>query len=232
MSPALTLEGKRLLVTGATGGLGLPVVRGLVREGALVAAAVRDLEAFALTRVREAWGEAVQGVAIQGDWTKAAREAAGAFAEGVIDSVVVLTGGFESTGAFADTPLDQLRRMIDANLLTAASAIHAALPFMAPGGSIVLTGAQRGESLAQGALSYAVAKAAVHAFARGLARETAERGIRVNAILPSTIDTAANRIAMPGADVARWTTPDAIARVIVFLLSDDSRGTTGALIPV
>lgn len=80
--------------------------------------------------------------------------------------------------------------------------------------------------------AYAVAKVGVHALVRVLALENQAAGVRFNAVLPGTIDTPANRAAMPDADHSRWTSPAAIARVMAFLLSADSRPTTGALVPV
>jgi NAD(P)-dependent dehydrogenase (short-subunit alcohol dehydrogenase family) len=81
-------------------------------------------------------------------------------------------------------------------------------------------------------VAYAVAKEAVHALVRVLALENQDRGLRFNAVLPGTIDTGANRAAMPGADRQRWTSPEAIARTIAFLLSPRSAPVTGALVPV
>ena len=81
-------------------------------------------------------------------------------------------------------------------------------------------------------VGYAVAKSALHALVRVLALENRERGVRFNAVLPGTIDTPANRAAMPDADRSAWTAPEEIARTIAFLLSPESRPVTGALLPV
>jgi NAD(P)-dependent dehydrogenase (short-subunit alcohol dehydrogenase family) len=80
--------------------------------------------------------------------------------------------------------------------------------------------------------AYAVAKQALHALVRVLAQENRTKGVRVNAVLPGTIDTPANRDAMQSADKSGWTSPERIAEVVVFLLSSDSAATTGALVPV
>lgn len=225
------LAGKKILVTGATGGLGIPVVRTLVREGAIVAALVRDVEAFGRTRVREAWGEAVHGFLIaESNWPRAVADASAMF--GRFDGLAILAGGYESTGPFASSSLDQLRRMLDANLHTAAGAIHAALPHLAGPSSVVVTGARLGETLDGGALSYSVSKAALHALVQGLAKELAATRVRVNAVLPGIIDTPMNRASMPKANTSGWTKPEAIADTIAFLLADKSQATTGALIPV
>jgi NAD(P)-dependent dehydrogenase (short-subunit alcohol dehydrogenase family) len=97
---------------------------------------------------------------------------------------------------------------------------------------VVAVGSRAAETGGAGMAAYAVSKVAVHALVRVLALENAERGVRFNAVLPGTIDTPANRRAMPGADRSKWTSPEAIARVMAFLLSPDSVPTTGALVPV
>jgi NAD(P)-dependent dehydrogenase (short-subunit alcohol dehydrogenase family) len=97
---------------------------------------------------------------------------------------------------------------------------------------LLLVGSGGGAGGPPGPPAYAVSKAGVVALARVLALENKQTGIRVNCVLPGTIDTAANRSAMPKADKAAWTAPAAIARVIVFLLSDASAPVTGAVVPV
>jgi NAD(P)-dependent dehydrogenase (short-subunit alcohol dehydrogenase family) len=93
-------------------------------------------------------------------------------------------------------------------------------------------GSRAGEQASPGAVAYAVSKAALHALVVNLAAEIAGRGITVNAVLPGVIDTAANHTAMPGADFSKWVTPESIAETLVWLASDASSDTSGALIPV
>ena len=114
------------------------------------------------------------------------------------------------------------------------SAARAVLPQLLAtgGGSVVSVGARIAFEGGAGAAAYAVSKVAVHALVRVLALENAATGVRFNAVLPGTIDTPANRRAMPDADRSRWTSPEAIARVMAFLLSPVSAPTTGALVPV
>jgi NAD(P)-dependent dehydrogenase (short-subunit alcohol dehydrogenase family) len=81
-------------------------------------------------------------------------------------------------------------------------------------------------------VAYAVSKAALHALVVNLAVEVADRGITVNAVLPGVIDTAANRVAMPGADFSKWVAPESIAETLMWLASDAAGDTSGALIPV
>jgi NAD(P)-dependent dehydrogenase (short-subunit alcohol dehydrogenase family) len=123
--------------------------------------------------------------------------------------------------------------MLGTNLGTVAHVCRAALAHLRKqGGSVVAVGARAAETGGSGMAAYAVSKAAVHALVRVLALENAGLGVRFNAVLPGTMDTPANRRAMPDADRSRWTSPEAVARAIAFLLSPESAATTGALVPV
>ena len=110
----------------------------------------------------------------------------------------------------------------------------AALPHLvaAGGGSVVCVSSRAAVAPFAGAVGYVTAKAAVLAFANTVAVEYRAKGVRCNTVLPSVIDTPANRTAQPTADTSRWVTPGEIARVIHFLASDDSGATSGASIPV
>jgi NAD(P)-dependent dehydrogenase (short-subunit alcohol dehydrogenase family) len=112
--------------------------------------------------------------------------------------------------------------------------VQAAVPRMirAGGGSVVCTGTRAALQPFRGAAGYVASKAAVIAFANAVAVEYKDDGVRCNTILPSVIDTPANRAAMPDADHDRWVKPAEIAGVISFLLSADSAPTSGAAIPV
>ena len=120
------------------------------------------------------------------------------------------------------------------NLKTALNASRAALPyFLASGvGRIVNVGAQAANRAGEGMGPYAASKAAVHRLTESLAEELKLKNVTVNAVLPSTIDTALNRKEMPNADFTRWVAPDDLAAVMLFLASDAARAVTGALIPV
>src|SRR5262249_6398369 len=119
---------------------------------------------------------------------------------------------------------------------TARHALRALLPAMveARAGSVVVVGSRVVERpwTSAGAAAYAASKAAVVTLAQTVAAEVLKDGVRVNAVLPSTLDTAANRRAMPKADPATWVTTESLAKVIAFLLSDDARDISGAAIPV
>jgi NAD(P)-dependent dehydrogenase (short-subunit alcohol dehydrogenase family) len=126
--------------------------------------------------------------------------------------------------------------MLRANADTAYVSLHALLPAMvaAKEGSIVLVGSRAGVQpwTSAGAAAYAASKAAVIALSQAVAQEVLESGVRVNVILPSTMDTPANRKSMPKADPSKWVTTDSVAEVIAFLFSDASRDVSGAAIPV
>jgi NAD(P)-dependent dehydrogenase (short-subunit alcohol dehydrogenase family) len=124
--------------------------------------------------------------------------------------------------------------MYGMNLRTAVSAARAALPHL-PGdgtGRIVNIGAMAAAKAATGMGAYTAAKAGVARLTEALAEELKDRGVTVNAVLPSIIDTPANRADMPQADFSRWVTPAQVAEVVVFLVSARAAGITGACIPV
>ena len=147
--------------------------------------------------------------------------------------MALVAGAWRGGARFEDAPAGEWSAMLGQNLDTAAHVCRAALPHLVEqGGSIVAVGSHAAVTGGAGMAAYAVAKSALHALVRVLALENRDRGVRVNAVLPGTIDTPANRAAMPAADRSAWTPPAAIARTIAFLLSPDSAPVTGALVPV
>jgi NAD(P)-dependent dehydrogenase (short-subunit alcohol dehydrogenase family) len=228
------LEGT-VVVTGGTGALGQAVVAELLGTGARVVstwihAAERD-------RISAELGdhgllELVEADLLEEGGPDAAIEAAASHPP--LAALVNLAGGFAAGGRCHECPPDELERMFRLNVLTAFYACRAALPPMIEqgGGSIVCVGAKSALDPFAGAPGYVVAKDAVIALVRDLAVEYRDDGIRANAILPSVIDTSANREQMPNADHSKWVPPVQIARVIRFLCSPDSAPTSGAAIPV
>ncbi len=152
---------------------------------------------------------------------------------GRIDALVNVAGGF-AWERVADGSLETWDRMYAMNLRSAVAAAKAALPYLSGDGRgrIVNVGALAALKSAAGMGAYAAAKAGVMRFTEALADELKERGITVNAVLPSIIDTPTNRADMPDAPHDHWVTPAALARVIAFLLSDDAAPITGACLPV
>ena len=165
--------------------------------------------------------------------TRAARWTRSSAHFGGLDGLVNTAGGFRyetiETGS-----VESWDRLYAINVRTALLASQAALPHLVArgGGRIVFVGANAAGHAGLGMGAYAAAKSGVARLTEALAEEFKDRGITVNAVLPSILDTPANRADMPKADPARWVTPAALAQVIVFLLSDASAPITGALIPV
>lgn len=228
------LEGT-VLVTGGTGALGEAVVGELLASGARVVSTwiVPDER----DRVEQQLGSHELLELCQADLTTAEGASAAVRAAGghpPLAALVNLVGGYAGGGPLHEAPDGELERMLEMNLLTAHRATRAALPAMIDqgGGSIVCVGAKAGLQPFKGAPAYSVAKAAVVALVRALAVDYRDDGIRANAVLPSVIDTPANREQMPNADHSKWVPPVQIARVIRFLCTADSAPTSGALIPV
>jgi NAD(P)-dependent dehydrogenase (short-subunit alcohol dehydrogenase family) len=151
---------------------------------------------------------------------------------GQLDALVNIAGGF-AFEAVADGDGSVWQRMQKQNVLTALNASRAAIPHLArsSSGRIVNVGAMGALHAGAGMGPYAASKAGVHRLTEALATEWKGK-ITVNAVLPSTIDTAANRASMPKAEFDKWVTPQELAEVILFLASDAASGITGALIPV
>jgi NAD(P)-dependent dehydrogenase (short-subunit alcohol dehydrogenase family) len=146
---------------------------------------------------------------------------------------VHLAGGYAAK-PIADTTRSDLDRQLQLNLVTAFLCCREAVKAMrkSGGGRIVNVSARVAEVPVAGSIAYSVSKAGVAALTRSLAVETRADGILVNAVLPSIIDTPANRAAMPKADVGKWPKPDELARAILWLASPENRLTSGALVPV
>ena len=228
------LEGS-IVVTGGTGALGSAVVTELLSSGARVVAtwvvgSERDRIETELGELGQL--ELVEADLLSEDGADAAIEAA--MAAPPLAAVVNLVGGYAAGGRVHEAPPDEFERMLQLNVMTAYRTSRAALPAMLEGGggSIVCVGAKAAVEPFSGASGYITAKEAVIEFARALAVEYRDDGVRANAVLPSVIDTPANRAQMPDADHSKWVPPAEIARVIRFLCSADSAPISGASIPV
>ena len=224
------LEHKVVAVTGGLGALGQAVVRALRAAGARVAV---------LDRMKSSEDAKDPDVFVQGgvdlaDGAQADAALERAAAElGGLDALVNIAGTFrwETLEQGSAETWDFLYRV---NVRTAVSASKAALPHLKTrgGGRIVNIGAGAAAKAGAGMGPYAASKSAVARLTESLAEELKDQGVNVNAVLPSIIDTAQNREDMPKADFSRWVAPEALADVIVFLLSPAARAVTGALIPV
>jgi len=225
--------GRSALVTGGTGGLGSAVTRAFLDTGWRVVVPVYD------EAERDRVGAHEQLVLEAADLFDADSAAAvTAIAAGDEDAplraVVNLVGGFAMGERVHATPIADFEAQLRLNLRPTYLVCQAALPHLqaAGGGAIVCVSSRAALRPFPGAAGYIVAKAAVLAFVDALAEEYRADGIRVNAILPSVIDTPANRRAMPDADHGRWVSPEQIASVVRFLCDDGAEVVSGAHVPV
>lgn len=226
------LNGKVVAITGGFGQLGVAMVQGALAAGAKVAALDRAPAPAAAVNLGDAL--VLGGLDLAEPDVAASALDAVARKFGGLDALVNIAGTFrweELEQGSVDT-WDFLYRV---NLRSAVSTSRAALPHLARrgGGRIINIGAGAAAAKAAAGMgAYTASKAGVAKLTEALAAEVKDRGITVNAILPSTIDTPANRADMPKADFSRWVAPKSIANTIVFLLSDGASDITGALIPV
>ena len=221
---------KIALVTGANGGLGIHVTKALLDAGFLVAGLAPRIRqqdfnhpnfsaiAGTLNSLDEA-KHAVQTVVSQ---------------LGKIDLLVHTVGGFAGGQTIAETDDATWQRMFDMNVNSTFHVLRAVIPHMrlARSGRIVAIGSRAAESPGAKVGAYSASKVAVVSLIKTVAIENKDLGITANVILPGTIDTPANRTAMPGADVSAWVKPESIASLILWLAGDAGKDVTGAAIPV
>lgn len=216
-----------ILITGASGGLGSAVVEAFLATGATVygvalawsagnphhSARFHKIEADVNTD--EGCDTAVQSAL-------------------PIDALIHLVGGYAGGRSVTDTDDATFDRMINLNLRAAFRMMRAALPGMqaAGKGRVVVIGSKAGSEAVAGSAAYNASKAAVESLVRTAALEMKRSGVTVNLVAPSIIDTPANRAAMPSADPARWVKPESIARLLVWLASDEAADVSGAVIPI
>ena len=225
----MSLEGKRIAITGAFGSLGAAVVQAALAAGARAAAIDRADAPPAGVDLGAA--QRIGGVDLaDADQAKTAIDKAAA-AMGGLDALVNIAGTFRFE-TLADGGPDTWDFLYRVNLRTAVAASKAALSHLPDGGRIVNIGAAAALKAGAGMGAYTASKSGVMRFTESLAEELKPRGITVNAVLPSIIDTPPNRRDMPKADFGKWVKPSQLAGVIAFLLSDGASAITGALIPV
>ena len=216
------------VITGASGVLGRAIADAALARGDAVAAI--DFGPIAREDGHDWLG--LGGVDLTDP--AAARAAMDAVTErfGRMDNLLNAVGGF--VWQMTDGPLESWDRMQRMNLTTVLNACRAALPHLtqSTAGRIVNVGALGALQAGAGMGAYAASKAGVHKLTEALAEETKASALTVNAVLPSIIDTPANRADMPDADVSTWVQPAELAAVILFLASDAASAVTGALVPV
>jgi NAD(P)-dependent dehydrogenase (short-subunit alcohol dehydrogenase family) len=228
------MDGKVIVVTGASGALGKVVVERAIAKGARVAAIDHtstpqaaggpdrlEIGSVDLSDAAQA-GKAIEAVAAH---------------FGSLDVLINVAGGFAfeavADGYSQASPNQNWEKMHRLNLLTALNASRSAIPHLiqSSAGRIVNIGAIGALAAGAGMGPYAASKAGVHRLTETLAAELKGK-VTVNAVLPSTIDTPANRASMPNADYRKWVTAEELASVILFLAGNEASAVTGALLPV
>lgn len=226
----MTLQDKVVLITGAKGGLGTYVTKAFLEIGAQVVGVSRSIKDSDFPNSRFA---AVAAELSSGD-------AARAVADGVvsrfgrIDALVHLLGAFAGGHRVDETDDATLDQMFNLNFRSTFHILRAVIPHMrAQGsGSILAIGTRAALDPTPGIGVYAASKAALVTLMRTVAAENKDSGISANVVLPVTMDTAANRAAMPGADYSKWIQPDQVADLLTHLASARASQVTGAVIPI
>jgi NAD(P)-dependent dehydrogenase (short-subunit alcohol dehydrogenase family) len=237
MANTYDLAERVVLITGASGGLGSAVVRAFVAAGATVEAVGRRAQPN--ERLRAELGPAADRFSTR--TTDVLDEGAvSALMDGIarergrLDVALNLVGGFTAGQPVTELAYETWQHMLDLNLRTTfLVSKYAARPMVQQGrGRIVNISSRAAFSGQRNAAAYAVAKSAVITLTEAQAEELRETGVTVNAVVPSFIDTPANRAGMPNATFDHWPKPDEVARVLLFLASDDAGLISGAAIPV
>jgi NAD(P)-dependent dehydrogenase (short-subunit alcohol dehydrogenase family) len=233
----MRFKGKVVLVAGGTGGLGRAVSLAFLEEGAKVVVTYRQQKEFgALKSEAGANGSAIEGHGVDvTDETAVRQLLANVLAEhGRLDALVNAVGAYAGGVNLWDLETKVFDQMLALNLRSGYALLRAAIPAMLKQkhGAIVNVASKAALDHGAGAAAYAASKAAAVALMDSLAAEVKGTGVRVNSILPSIIDTEANRKAIAGADFRKWPKPEEIARVILFLCSDDAKVIHGAAVPV
>jgi NAD(P)-dependent dehydrogenase (short-subunit alcohol dehydrogenase family) len=230
----MKLDGKVAMITGAAGTLGRATAAAFAAAGAKLV--LLDLDARALEAAYGAAGEARLYLAADlGDGAKVAAAADQARARfGRIDALCNIAGGFHMGEPVHETKDEVWRLMLELNAGSILRTARAVVPGMIAQGAGKIVNVAAMGGLAGGASmgAYAASKSAVIRLTESMALELRDKGINVNCVLPSTIDTGPNRAGMPNADFTRWVAPAALADVILFLASDAARAINGAAVPV
>jgi NAD(P)-dependent dehydrogenase (short-subunit alcohol dehydrogenase family) len=225
-------SGKAVLIAGGTGGLGRAVALAFLNEEATVTVTYRKQEEFAAMpqdpRLEGFQADVTDENAVRGLTENIIGR------HGKLDALVNTVGGYSGGTKFWEADAGTLSRMLAANLQSGYTLCRVIVPIMLKQkhGSIINIAAKAGADPSPAAGAYSASKAAAIAMMASLAADLKGSGVRVNSVLPSIIDTEANRKSMPKADFSKWPTPEQIAKVLLFLSSDDAAVIHGASIPV
>jgi NAD(P)-dependent dehydrogenase (short-subunit alcohol dehydrogenase family) len=226
----ITLQNKIALVTGADGGLGTHVTRALLDSGATVIGVSRNIQQSSF--------DTPSFIALTADLSNAGKTRT------VVDGIAArfgglgilahLVGGFAGGKTIAETDDATFQRMLDLNLNSAFYVLRAVIPHMrrAGAGRIIAIGSRAAENPGPGVGAYSASKAALVSLIQTVALENKDLAVTANVLLPGTMDTPANRKAMPGADTSKWVQPASVASLITWLAGEDGKDVNGAVIPV
>jgi NAD(P)-dependent dehydrogenase (short-subunit alcohol dehydrogenase family) len=222
------MQDRVVLITGAKGGLGNFVSERFLAAGAQVVGVSRSIKdsdfpnpRFTATSADLSDDHAVRSL-VAGIVQRFGR----------LDTVAHIAGGFRGGKSLTETDDDTFEAMFSLNVKAFFNIARAAVPNMKNGGRIVAVASRNALEPSPNAAAYAASKAALVSLVRSLAGETKGRGITVNAVLPGTMDTSANRMAIPNADTSKWVPPAKVAEVVYWLASDAAEHVSGAAIPV
>ncbi|HEX7241533.1 MAG TPA: SDR family NAD(P)-dependent oxidoreductase [Longimicrobiaceae bacterium] len=226
-----------VLITGGAGNLGRAVTRAFLESGARAAVPVYKADGpGALDPLKAEFGDRLYTFALDLTTERGADAAVEQVVDwgGRLDAVAHLVGAWTGGTPLAETPVEAWDRMMDLNLKSAFLVARAALPVLASGGggSLVFISSRAAREGRAGNAAYAVSKAALCTLCEAIAEEYGAAGIRANALMPGTLDTEANRNAMPGADRSGWTSPEEVARRVLALAGGGGGEENGACLPV
>jgi NAD(P)-dependent dehydrogenase (short-subunit alcohol dehydrogenase family) len=221
---------KMVLVTGADGGLGRFVTQAFLEAGAMVVGTSRSIQQSSFKESRF--------MALPADISS--KETAQTLVDqalshlGRLDVLVHTIGGFAGGKSVADTDDDTFRQLMDINLNSVFHILRAALPALRQTGDgrIIAIGSRAALEPGPGVGAYSASKAAMVSLLKTVALENKDAGVRANVILPGTMDTPANRKAMPDADFSKWVRPTTVASLITWLAGDAGKDLSGAVIPI
>lgn len=226
-----------VMVTGGAGNIGRAVTREFLERGARVAVPIYKTDTVAvLDELQASYPDRLNTFALDLTTERGSQQAVQRVVEwaGRLDTVAHMVGGYSGGQRLADADISVWSRMMDLNLNSAWLIARASIPLMLQGGggSMVFISARAARKGRRGHAAYAVSKSALLTLVEAIAEEYGGEGVRANAVLPGTVDTEANRRAMPDADHSAWTSAEEIARVIYFLASPAAAAVNGAAVPV
>ncbi len=224
------MKGQVVLVTGASGGLGTYVTQAFLDAGATVIGTSRKIQQSDFTSAdftafpAEISTEAGARALVEGVLTRF----------GKLDVLAHTVGGFAGGQSVADTDDATFQRMFDLNVNSFVHVLRASIPHLRKSGRgrIIAIGSRAAVEPGAGVGAYSASKAAMVSLVKTVAAENRDAAMTANVILPGTMDTPANRMAMPGADFSKWVRPANVASLAVWLASDAATDINGATIPV